>query len=369
MPLQTTIAEINLSVFDDNIKKIKSCVNNAKTVFVVKANAYGHGSIAMSHAAIKSGVDCLAVATVNEGVVLRENGIVAPILILFEHSIAEAELVAYYKLIPILTGTNYLERYNECCKRYNRKMSLYIKVDTGLNRMGVRPSDVLDLAKKVLSYDFLEIEGISTHFASSDSDEEYAVEFTKSQISKLKEAQDILLKNNIEVKNVQSANSGGTLYYKDSHFNMVRFGLLAYGYSPNKLKNDIALKPIMSLKTKVLVIKSVKKGETVSYGMTHKVENDTNIAVLPIGYSDGFSRLFSNSGSVKIKGKYYPIIGRICMDQTIVDIGHDNINLEDEVLIFGDDEILNAHTLAESISTIPYEILSRVGERVYKVYI
>ncbi len=369
MPLQTTIAEINLSVFNDNIKKIKSCVGNAKTVFVVKANAYGHGSIAMSHAAIKSGIDCLAVATVSEAVLLRENGIVAPILILFEHSIAEAELVVYYRLTPILTGTNYLERYNECSKRYNRKMSLYIKVDTGLSRMGVKPSGVLELAKKVLSYDFLEIEGISTHFASSDSDDEYAVEFTNSQITKLKEAHNILLENNIEVKNVQAANSGATLYYKDSHFNMVRFGLLAYGYAPNKLKNNIELKPIMSLKTKVLITKSVKKGETVSYGMTHKVENDTNIAVLPIGYSDGLSRLFSNKGQVKIKGKYYPIIGRVCMDQTIIEIGNDNINLEDEVLIFGDDDKLNAHTLAESVSSIPYEILSRVGERVYKVYI
>lgn len=368
MPLQATIAEINLTVFENNIKKIKNIAKAVRTVLVVKANAYGHGIVPMSFAGLRAGVDALGVATVNEGVTLRENGVTAPILVLFQHSISESELVCYYNLTPIVSNNSSLPYYQNYCKRMNKKMNIYVKVDTGLSRMGVRSEEVLGFAKDILSHDCLSIHGITTHFAASDGRDEEAIEYTKNQIRLFNCAIDSLKSNNIDIKDIQAANSAATLFLPEAYFNTVRFGLAAYGYIPEDLENP-SLEPVMSFKSKVLVTKSIKKGDSVSYSMTYKASKDTRIAVVPVGYSDGLPRAFSNKGKVKIKDKYYPIVGRICMDSTIIDIGSDNINLEDEVLIFGNDEILNAQTLAEQLDTIPHEIIAGIGARVHRVYI
>ncbi len=368
MSLQTTIAEINLTVFENNIKKIKNIAKAVRTVLVVKANAYGHGIVPISFTGLNAGVDALGVATVNEGVTLRENGITAPILVLFQHSISESELVCYYNLTPIVTNNLALSYYQNYCKRMNKKMDVYIKVDTGLSRMGVRPEEVLDFAKEILSHDCLSLHGITTHFAASDGCEKADIEFTKNQIRLFNCAIDSLKSNNINIKDIQAANSAATLFLPEAYFNTVRFGLAAYGYTPDDFENP-SLEPVMSFKSKVLVIKAIKKGESVSYSMTHTASKDTRIAVVPVGYSDGLPRAFSNKGKFKIKDKYYPIVGRICMDSTIIDIGNDDINLEDEVLIFGNDEVLSAQALAKELNTIPHEIITGISERVHRVYI
>lgn len=369
MVLSSTIAEINLNSFDNNIRLIREIAKKSKLIFVVKANAYGHGIVSISEAAIKANVDALAVATVNEGVKIRQGGITAPIILLFQHSKSESELVCHYNLIPIISDSLCLPYYEDYLKRYKKILNVYLKVDTGLGRMGVNPEEILDFAKKVLSYEHIKIDGISTHFASADGDDLRSVSFTKNQIISFRKTIDILKSNSIEIKNIHAANSAATLAYPEAHFNSIRFGLAGYGYSPNISKNP-GLKPVMSLKSKVTLVKKIKKGSSVSYGMTWTADRETKIAVIPIGYADGFSRRFSNNGELKIKEKYYPIIGRVCMDETIIDVGNDNVYAEDEVLIFGDDERLNARTLSERMEgSIPYEILTSVGERVERVYI
>lgn len=369
MVLCPTVAEINISSFKNNLRLLRKIAGDRKHVLVVKADAYGHGIIQMSNAALNEGIYALAVATVNEGVKIRQGGITAPIIVLFEHSKSESELVCRYNLSPVISSDSCISNYDNYLKRFDKTLNVHIEVDTGLSRMGLNLEDVLDFTKKVLSYERLKVEGICTHFAGSDGDDDASLAYTKKQIYSFNNIINVLSENNIDIKYIHAASSAGTLYYPESHFNMVRFGISAYGYSPNRSKNP-GFKPVMSLKSKVIFVKKIKEGVSVSYGMTWTAKKDTHIALIPIGYADGFSRKFSNNGKVKIKDKYYPVIGRICMDQTIVDIGNDKIYPEDDVLIFGDDNILNADTLADKLGdSICYEVLTAVGNRVERVYI
>ena len=361
------IAEIDLKALQNNIKIIRSMTGNIKLLTIVKANAYGHGIIDMSRHLEKLNVDVLGVATVEEGVKIREAGIKMPIIVLFQHFKNEAEDVCRYDLTPIISNDECLDNYNKFLKKYNKKLKLHIKVDTGLNRMGAKPKDVLNLAKKVLSYDTLEIEGINTHYAASDTFDTVSKEFTENQIRVFNDVLNNLKTNGIKINNAHTANSAALLYYKNAYFDMVRAGIVVYGYT-EKL-HDFGFKPILNLKSKVILTRKIKAGETVSYGMTWKANRDTNIAVIPIGYADGLSRKLSNNWEVKINGKYYPIIGKICMDIIIADIGNsDDVREEDEVLIFGDDERINANTMAKKIESISHEVLVRIGERVKRVY-
>ena len=361
------IAEIDLKALQNNIKIIRSMTGNIKLLTIVKANAYGHGIIDMSRHLEKLNVDVLGVATVEEGVKIREAGIKMPIIVLFQHFKNEAEDVCRYDLTPIISNDECLDNYDKFLKKYNKKLKLHIKVDTGLNRMGAKPKDVLNLAKKVLSYDTLEIEGINTHYAASDTFDTVSKEFTENQIRVFNDVLNNLKTNGIKINNAHTANSAALLYYKNAYFDMVRAGIVVYGYT-EKL-HDFGFKPILNLKSKVILTRKIKAGETVSYGMTWKANRDTNIAVIPIGYADGLSRKLSNNWEVKINGKYYPIIGKICMDIIIADIGNsDDVREEDEVLIFGDDERINANTMAKKIESISHEVLVRIGERVKRVY-
>ncbi|TXJ39810.1 alanine racemase [Brachyspira pilosicoli] len=361
------IAEIDLKALQNNIKIIRSMIGNTKLLSIVKANAYGHGIVGMSEQLEKLNVDALGVATVEEGVKIREVGIKTSIIVLFQHFRNEAEYVCRYNLTPIISNDECLDDYDRFLKKYNKKLKLHIKVDTGLNRMGAKPKDVLNLAKKVLSYNTLEIEGINTHYAASDTFDNISREFTENQIRVFNEVLNNLKTNGIKINNAHTANSAALLYYKNAYFDMVRAGIVLYGYT-EKL-HDFGFKPILNLKSKIILTRKIKRNETVSYGMTWKASKDTNIAVVPIGYADGMSRKLSNNWEVKINGKYYPIVGKICMDIMMVDIGNENnIKEEDEVLIFGNDERLNANTMAKKIDSISHEVLVRIGERVKRVY-
>lgn len=361
------IAEIDLKALENNIKIIRSMTGKTKLLAVVKANAYGHGIVEISKELEKLNVDALGVATVEEGVKIREAGIKTSIIVLFQHFKNESEDVCRYNLTPIISNDECLDDYDRFLKKYNKKLKLHIKVDTGLNRMGAKPKDVLNLAKKVLSYNTLEIEGINTHYAASDTFDNISREFTENQIRVFNEVLNNLKTNGIKINNAHTANSAALLYYKNAYFDMVRAGIVLYGYT-EKL-HDFGFKPILNLKSKIILTRKIKRNETVSYGMTWKASKDTNIAVVPIGYADGLSRKLSNNWEVKINGKYYPIVGKICMDIMMVDIGNENnIKEEDEVLIFGNDERLNANTMAERIESISHEVLVRIGERVKRVY-
>lgn len=361
------IAEIDLKALENNIKIIRSMTGKTKLLAVVKANAYGHGIVEISKELEKLNVDALGVATVEEGVKIREAKNKKPIVVLFQHFRDESEYICKYDLTPIISNAECLDDYDKFLKKHDKKLKLYIKVDTGLNRMGAKPKDVLNLAKKVSSYNTLEIEGINTHYAASDMFDDASKEFTENQIKVFSDVLNELKTNGIKINNAHTANSAALLYYKNAYFDMVRAGIVLYGYT-EKL-HDFGFKPILNLKSKIILTRKIKRNETVSYGMTWKANKDTNIAVVPIGYADGLSRKLSNNWEVKINGKYYPIVGKICMDIMMVDIGNENnIKEEDEVLIFGNDERLNANTMAKKIDSISHEVLVRIGERVKRVY-
>lgn len=360
-----TIAEIDLSALNKNMQIIKSIIKDVKLLNIVKANAYGHGLIEISKASEKFGADALGVANVEEGIKIREAGVKLPILVLFQHFKDESDLVCKYNLSPIISNDECLEYYDKFLKKNGGNLNLYIKVDTGLNRMGAKPEDVVPLAKKVLSYSTLNIEGINTHYAASDMQDDYSVSFTNKQIKVFNDVLNDLNENGIKIKNAHTSNSAAIISYKNTYFDMVRAGIILYGYNDDFL----GIKPILSLKSYVVLVRTIKKGESISYGMTWTADKDTRVAVIPIGYADGVPRKLSNNWEVKINGKYYPLRGRICMDSIIAEIGNDSVKTGDEVLIFGNDEKLNADTLAARIDSISHEVLVNIGERVKRVYI
>ncbi|MEI0447535.1 alanine racemase [Brachyspira intermedia] len=360
-----TIAEIDLSILKKNMHIIKSIIKDVKLLNIVKANAYGHGLIEISKASERFGADALGVANVEEGVKIREAGIKLPILVLFQHFKDESDLVCKYNLSPIISNDECLESYDKFLKKNGGNLNLYIKVDTGLNRMGAKPEEVVSLAKKILSYDTLNIEGINTHYAASDMQDDFSVSFTNKQIDIFNNVLNDLNENGIKIKNAHTSNSAAIISYKNTYFDMVRAGIILYGYNDEFL----GIKPILNLKSHVVLVRNIKKGESISYGMTWTADKDTKVAVIPIGYADGVPRKLSNNWEVKINGKYYPLRGRVCMDSIIAEIENDNVKTGDEVLIFGNDKKLNADTLAERIGSISHEVLVNIGERVKRVYI
>ena len=364
-----TIAEIDLSALKNNMNIITSITKGAKLLNILKANAYGHGIIEMAKASEKFKADAIGVATVEEGIKIRKSGVKIPIVVLFQHFKSESAEVCKYNLSPVISNSEFLSYYDKYLERYknNSKLKVFIKVDTGLNRMGAKPEEVLDLAKKVLSCKNLILEGISTHYAAADIDDLKGRDFTKKQIKTFNDVINNLKSNKIKLNTIHSANSSAILSYKKTIFDMVRAGIILYGYPPENA-DKLKIKPVMEVKSKIVLIKKLKKGESVSYGMTWKANKDTKIALIPIGYADGIPRKLSNNWEVKIKDKYYPVRGRICMDLTMIEIFNDKINVEDEVLIFGNDKKLNAETMAKKSGTISHEILTNIGDRVKRIY-
>lgn len=365
MSLRATRAEIDLSAFSSNIAFFREKINAEKICLAVKSNAYGHGLVAIAKAGVENGIDYLAVATIDEGINLREEGVTIPILVLSPFVKREISLLFKYKLTPFLTHIDYLDQIILYAQQYKYPLPIHIKIDTGMNRSGFKKEDFLEAFSILKNTKEITIEGIGTHFSSADEDTVLGKTQTDKQIQNFNEILDLIkdqLSDNIII---HAANTGGIINYPNSHFNMVRLGLGAYGYP---LSSKGILKPVLSLRTQVVHSQKIKKGEVVSYGATWKAFQDTCIALLPIGYGDGYPRLLSDKGQVKIEENYYPIIGRICMDLTIINTGNVLIPKETEVLMFGNDALLNAEFLGESINSISYEMLTSISERVPRIY-
>ena len=374
--MRPTKAIIHLDNLQHNIREVKKRLHNdVKICLAVKADAYGHGAIHSSVAAIRSGVTHLAVASVQEGIELRNAGIIAPIISLSIPNLDEAKDIILNNIQPIVVDEEYIEHLNNVAFSLNKKAHLHLKVDTGMGRIGCRPDEAIMLAKKINEKSNLHLEGVATHFAVSDSIDPNDESFTQRQISIFKKTIESIENEGIRIPLVHASNSGATLFQKEQ-FDMVRIGLLAYGYSPFDEENDfneIELKPVMELLTEVVFIKQVKKGDSISYGRTWKSQKDTYIATLPIGYADGLSRSLSSKLKVRIGNEFYPIVGRICMDQCMVDIGSEsNVKRWDEVCIFGPSNGIknnSAKDVANLAGTICYEITSNINKRVPRIYL
>jgi alanine racemase len=364
--MRATRAVIYLDNLKNNIRQIKTFLRRrALFCLAVKADAYGHGLIQISKAAVETGIDYLAVATVQEGEELRDAGIRIPILLYSLPIIDELAAIAQKNIIPMVSDFILVEELNKIGIKQAKPVSVHLKIDTGMGRIGCKPDEAKILVDKIRTLNHIKLEGVSTHFPSADLPND---PFTVKQIETFSKTI-----NNIEQPGItHAANSGGLLYYPDSYFDMVRPGLLSYGYYPHKdSPRLIDVKPVMQLESQIVFIKRVPAGTPISYGRTYITNQDTIIGTIPIGYGDGYPRSLSNISEVYIKGKRYPAAGRICMDQFMVDLGpQPDVSLYDKVILFGSREgAPDAQEVSEWAGTIPYEITCSVSKRVPRIYL
>ena len=339
-----TWAEINLKSIAHHVRELRRSTNpKASLMVAVKANAYGHGIIEVAGQALKSGADALGVARVDEGIRLREAGINAPILIFGYSPPSEAARLHDFDLLQTVYSYATAQALSDTASSLKIKINIHIKVDTGMGRLGLLPDSrratpadsAVEEVKSITGLSGLKLEGIFTHFATADwSDKSYA----EKQFQIFSNFLDQLHKAGCKFRVKHAANSGAIIDMPQTHLDMVRAGISVYGLYPSDEidKSRIRLLPAMSLKAKIIHLKKVPAGFMVSYGITHKTKKPTTIATIPVGYGDGFSRLMSSNGYMLVHGQQAPIIGRVCMDLTMIDVGHiPEAKIEDEVVVFG----------------------------------
>ncbi|MDO8749483.1 MAG: alanine racemase [Candidatus Omnitrophota bacterium] len=363
-----TWAEINLRNLDYNFRLVKKLVGpKVKILVPVKADAYGHGIIAISKRLEKLGADYLGVASIDEGIILRRNGIKRPILILSPIFPDGVQALLKHNLIPSVCTWELALKLNRQAARRNQKVVIHIKVDTGMQRIGIAHHSARKFIHQVSGLKNILIEGIFTHFPCADN----KPVFTREQIRMFEALIRQVEKEGIHIPLKHASNSLGVLDYPAGHFNMVRPGLMIYGlYPKERLKSK--LKPVLSLKTRVSYLKAVAKGSGISYGHTYIAKRKMKIATLPIGYGDGYPRSLSNQAHCLIGGEKAKIVGRICMDQLMVDVTRiKKVRTGDPAVLVGFQKTksVSVEDLAKLAGTISYEIVCGLGNRLPRIYI
>lgn len=369
----------------NNIKEIQKCLKpGTKLCIAVKADSYGHNSVLTAKIAQELGVEFLAVATVEEGAELRRAGITCNILLLSLCIPEEYNQIFENNITPLLFNKENIECFSQYADNYfkgNEKFNVQLAVDTGMGRIGCYPEEAGEQAVLINKSNHLVLSGMCTHFAVADSLNKDCIEFTKNQYENFVQAIENVKKEGIDPGICSCSNSAAIMNNDDMHINMVRAGIITYGYYPDEITKEylksvnknINLKPVLALETQVVAIRHFPKGKSISYGRTYTCTEDTDIAILPIGYADGLLRRFSPGLTVTINGKQYPVRGRICMDQCMVELGknHD-VKLWDKVHIFGPEESGAKNTAEELASlgkTISYEVLTSLTKRIERVII
>jgi len=363
-----TYVEINLRNLVYNLEKVREKVYPAEIMAIVKADAYGHGLIEVSRALTENGVKFLAVARITEVEELVKAGIKANIILFGALQYDEMEYAINKGIRISIVDHSDVDKVAKAVEREKTKCVAHVKVDTGMNRVGIKPECIDEVVEKLKRIDNLILEGIYSHFSTSDEKDKT---FANLQLKRFKEVLSRLIAKGYNFKYIHMANSGAILDLPSSYFNMVRPGITLYGNYPSlETTESIKLKPVMKFITHVSIVRFVSKGSYISYGRKYKVNKDTNIAVLPVGYADGYSRAFTNKGRVLIKGKLYPVVGAVTMDQLMVDIGNDNIQPGDKAVLWGNDSFreINVTNLAELIGMVPYELTCSVSKRVARIY-
>jgi len=366
-------AEIDLKAVAHNVREIRSVtMPSAKVMTVVKANGYGHGALEVSRVALVNGADCLGVARVEEGVAIRRAGINAPVLILGYSPPELSREVVRHRLAQGVLTRDMAMYLADAAAAEKTRAKVHLKVDTGMGRVGwvAGPGavkEILELAQNP----FLEIEGLYTHFASAD---ELDKQYTREQYYKFAGLVEDLRKNGLEVPVKHAANSAAIMEMPETHMDMVRAGIIVYGLYPSAEVDHtrVRLKPAMSLKATVAHVKEVPAGFKVSYGRTFSTSRPTVIATLPLGYADGYTRLLSSKGEALLQGQRAPVVGRVTMDQLMVDVGHiPGVKTGDEAVLIGSQgsQSITSDEVAAKLGTINYEIVCMVSYRVPRVYI
>ena len=369
--MRATRAVIHLDHLRHNIRAVQAhMIPGIKLCMAVKADAYGHGAVPVSRAAVEEGVSFLGVATVEEGAELRAAGLRVPLLLLGLPLEEEADAVIEHGITPFVATAESIRVLAEAARRRKSRLAVHLKIDTGMGRIGCTPREALPLALLIRETDSLVLEGIATHFPVSDSAD--GDEFTSGQTDQLNKLTQSLQAEGINPPYRHAANSGAIIDKPYSHYNLVRPGIMLYGYYPSDdQRKTVPVRPVMTLKTNISFIKKVPKGTGISYGLTHTTAVETYIATLPVGYGDGYSRLLSNRGSVLVNGRRCPLVGRVCMDQTMIDLGTSpSARVGDEVVLFGPEpDAPDAADIAALMGTIPYEVTCLITKRVPRVYL
>ena len=369
-----TWAEIDLDALEHNAKTLRALLNpSAKFLAVVKANAYGHGSIECARKLQQFGADWLAVATIPEGITLRQNGITLPILCLGQTDTNLAPLMAEYEITQAVGDSQNAKALSDYVASAGKTLRIHIKVDTGMSRTGFYwPDDEagkISVAREiyeVCNMTGLYAEGLFTHFAVADDDPE----FTRLQLRKLLEAEKYLAGLECKFEILHSAASVGVMNYTEAHLNMGRFGLVLYGYASTETGNedsDLGLQPVMTVKSRITAVRNLPAGATISYGRTHTLKRDSVVAVLPIGYADGLHRVLSNNYGVKVHGAVCPVLGRVCMDMTMIDVTDIPGVMAGDVATIFDGELMPI--AAQNAGTIIHELVCAPSMRVPRVYV
>jgi alanine racemase len=370
---RSTWAEVSLDAIAHNVRQFKSTLGSSSYFMaVVKGDAYGHGAIPVAKAALEAGSDYLGVALLDEALQLRRAGINTPIMVLGYTPPYAVEKAIMNDITMTVFSDEVLEELISCSNRLQKLVKVHIKVETGMNRVGVEQKEELKvMAKTIQQAHFLSLEGIFTHFADADNKDK---KYTFFQHRRFIELIEYLKNEGIHIPIKHCCNSAGTIDLPEMHMDMVRVGISLYGLAPSA---DVQFKrlrllPAMSFKTKVSFIKTLKAGQSISYGCTYQTEKDSLIATLPVGYADGFYRGRSNVGFVMIRGKRVPIVGRICMDQTMMDVSSiPDLRIGEEVVLFGRSEEgeLPVDEIATEMNTINYEVVCQLGKRVPRIYV
>lgn len=366
-----TWVEVDLDRFARNLAAIRAAIGpETRILLVVKADAYGHGAVETARAALENGVAMLGVATLHEGIELRAAGITAPIIILSPSLLSEVDEIIEHRLTPCVSNLEFAELLSRRCVAHEATCRVHVEVDTGMGRTGVSDADAEEFIERLVSMPKLALEGVFTHFPDADSGNTY---FAEQQLRRYAEILDGLKRRKIDVPIRHVANSAGVLGVHGSALDMVRTGILAYGFYPSpRVPRTVSVEGIMTFKTRVVQLRSVPAGRYISYSRTYQTTRRTRVAVLPVGYGHGYPWLLGNRGEVLIRGRRTPIIGRVTMDLTMVDATEvPDVALGDEVVLWGKqgDGRIDLTEVAERAETIPYELLCSMGKRVVRIFL
>ena len=367
------VAEVNLGAIEHNYKQIRQHIpNHTEMMAIVKADGYGHGAKEVANFLQEQGVNRFAVAIVAEGEELRSSGITSPILVLGYTPRADIKALIENDLTQTVFSYEMAKTISDEAGRLGKTVNIHLKVDTGMGRIGFlsSPKSIEEILM-ITKLPHINLEGIFTHFSTADEED---TSYTKEQWSIFEGFLKELSEVGFELPIIHAANSAAIMCHEYTHLNLVRPGIILYGYYPSPYLEGkvLDLEPAMTLKTQVVHVKELPEGQYVGYGRKFYTHQKTKIATIPVGYADGYSRNLGNKGRVLIRGQYAPIIGNICMDQFMVDVTHiKGVSVEDEVVLFGkqQDAVIPVEEIAQSLGTINYEIVCMIGKRVPRIYI
>lgn len=370
--MRCTVARIDLGALRWNLSQLRHRTEGRKIMAMVKANAYGHGMIEVSRTLQESGVDMLGVAFADEGVTLREQGIVVPIMVLTPTMADEARIVVDNALTTVACDFDQVATLGTLAAEGGTKAIVHVYVDTGMHRDGVQPHEAVDFVHALDRLPGIDVQGICTHFATSD---EAHSGFLLEQLESFRTVVATLSSAGRTFVHVHAANTGAIWQAEQALCTMVRPGLSLYGYAP-PFDDAMTMRPVLSLETKVLSVRRIRAGETVSYGRRYTAPADRTIATIPVGYGDGYPRKLTGKATCLINGRSYPVVGTICMDECMVDVGDDPVAIGDDVVLIGrqadvDGRIasIDATDVAAWAETIPYEITTAITARVPRKYV